>query len=208
MARLQALEADGWKTYTSRSTGRKYYYNERTDESTYTLPEPSVPATPPRARAPEEAAPPEEEPEQLRRIIAEIETMLEAHPDNEELVTMLADTTAALANSHPRPQPEPEPEPEPQPEPEPELELPAEVSDPEPETETDDEPVTAEADAPSPSAHTHALQRLLEEKQEALSAMVRKVEGLATVEPAQQAELESLLTEVEALDQALDALPT
>ena len=121
---------------------------------------------------------------------------------------MLVDTTAALANSHPRPQPEPEPEPQPQPEPEPELELPAEVSDPEPETETDDEPVTAEADAPSPSAHTHALQRLLEEKQEALSAMVRKVEGLATVEPAQQAELESLLTEVEALDQALDALPT
>ena len=60
MARLQALEADGWKTYTSRSTGRKYYYNERTDESTYTLPEPSVPATPPRARAAEEAAPPEE----------------------------------------------------------------------------------------------------------------------------------------------------
>ena len=52
------------------------------------------------------------------------------------------------------------------------------------------------------------VQRLLEEKQEALSAMVRKVEGLATVEPAQQAELESLLTEVEALDQALDALPT
>ena len=60
----------------------------------------------------------------------------------------------------------------------------------------------------TPSAHAHALQRLLEEKQEALSAMVRKVEGLATVEPAQQAELESLLTEVEALDQALDALPT
>ena len=208
MARLQALEADGWKTYTSRSTGRKYYYNERTDESTYTLPEPSVPATPPRARAPEEAAPPEEEPEQLRRIIAEIETMLEAHPDNEELVTMLADTTAALANSQPRPQPEPQPQPQPEPEPEPEPELPAEVSDPEPETETDDEPVTAEADALSPSAHTHALQRLLEEKQEALSAMVRKVEGLATVEPAQQAELESLLTEVEALDQALDALPT
>ena len=119
---------------------------------------------------------------------------------------MLADTTAALANSQPRPQPEPEPQPQPEPEPEPEPELPAEVSDPEPETETDDEPVTAEADAPS--AHTHALQRLLEEKQEALSAMVRKVEGLATVEPAQQAELESLLTEVEALDQALDALPT
>ena len=58
------------------------------------------------------------------------------------------------------------------------------------------------------SAHAHALQRLLEEKQEALLAMMRKVEGLATVEPAQQAELESLLTEVEALDQALDALPT
>ena len=38
--------------------------------------------------------------------------------------------------------------------------------------------------------------------------MMRKMEGLATVEPAQQAELESLLTEVEALDQALDALPT
>ena len=58
--KVLALKAEGWKVQTSRSTGRKYYYNERTDESTYTLPEPSVPATPPRARAPEEAAPPEE----------------------------------------------------------------------------------------------------------------------------------------------------
>ena len=230
------LSQAGWEPHTSTRTGKTYYFNPATGDSTYSMPStpdgaasimvsaaqpantqgPRAIFASPRSTLSSEASRPdgpeghestvaelEEQAIDLRKALAEIASLVAEHPENVELRGMMVDTTAALTVLDERLARMPLLPELPEPGPKQDREL---AGGTEQGTVHLEKHVVVHDDTPAAEDAAQslaALASLLEEKQAALTALLRECGGMEGAVAAKQCQLEDLLNQVEALDALL-----